>query len=298
MTPTTATPPADGVRALFVHAHPDDEAITTGGTIAALVAAGADVRVVTCTLGEQGEVLGEEFAGLVADRADQLGGYRIGELSGALRALGVDRTRFLGGAGRWRDSGMAGTPSADHPRAFVQSGREAVDEVVAVLDDFRPHLVVTYDPRGGYGHPDHIRAHEVVHAAIEDAAHRPERVAWTVTARSETTRTHPAPPAHLRHPESGELPSVPDSRLTHRVPLDDADYAAKLAALTGHATQLELVPGPEGEPWFLALTNGVLQSVPQVEWYIARDRAEDDGPYVTCPAGSAHLLDGLGGERP
>lgn len=201
MTPTTATPPADGVRALFVHAHPDDEAITTGGTIAALVAAGADVRVVTCTLGEEGEVLGEEFAGLVADRADQLGGYRIGELAGALRALGVDRTRFLGGAGRWRDSGMAGTPSADHPRAFVQSGREAVDEVVAVLDDFRPHLVVTYDPRGGYGHPDHIRAHEVVHAAIEDAAHRPERVAWTVTARSETTRTHPAPPAHLRHPE-------------------------------------------------------------------------------------------------
>ena len=75
--------------------------------------------------------------------------------------------RFLGGAGRWRDSGMAGTPSADHPRAFVQSGREAVDEVVAVLDDFRPHLVVTYDPRGGYGHPDHIRAHEVVHAAID-----------------------------------------------------------------------------------------------------------------------------------
>ncbi|UVE95794.1 N-acetyl-1-D-myo-inositol-2-amino-2-deoxy-alpha-D-glucopyranoside deacetylase [Dietzia sp. B32] len=297
MTPSTATPSATGLRALFVHAHPDDEAITTGGTIAALVAAGADVRVVTCTLGEEGEVLGGELAGLVADRADQLGGYRIGELAGALRALGVGRARFLGGAGRWRDSGMAGTPSADHPRAFVGSGREAVDELVTVLDDFRPHLVVTYDPKGGYGHPDHIRAHEAVHAAIEEATHRPDRVAWTVTARSEVSRTHPDPPPHLRHSEDDELPSVADSRLTHRVPLDDADYAAKLESLTAHATQLELVPGPEGEPWFLALTNGVLQSVPQVEWYIARDRAESDGPYVKCQPGSAHLLDGLGEAR-
>ncbi|KAA0919399.1 N-acetyl-1-D-myo-inositol-2-amino-2-deoxy-alpha-D-glucopyranoside deacetylase [Dietzia sp. ANT_WB102] len=297
MTPTIATPSAEGVRALFVHAHPDDEAITTGGTIAALVAAGADVRVITCTLGEEGEVLGEELAGLAAGRADQLGGYRIGELSAALRALGVNYTRFLGGAGRWRDSGMAGTPSADHPRAFVRSGTEAVDELVSVLDDFRPHLVVTYDPRGGYGHPDHIRAHEVVHAAIEKSTHRPDRVAWTVTARSDIGRIHPAPPEHLRHPKDDELPSIPDSRLTHRVPLDDANYAAKLEALTGHATQLELVPGPEGEPWFLALTNGVLQCVPQVEWYIAHDRAADDGPYVKCPPGSAHLFDGVGGER-
>ena len=189
---------------------------------------------------------------------------------------------------------MAGTPSADHPRAFVRSGREAVDELVAVLDDFAPHLVVTYDPRGGYGHPDHIRAHEVVHSAIEEAAHRPGRVAWTVTARSEISRIHPAPPSHLRHPDADELPSVPDSRLTHRVPLDDANYAAKLEALTGHATQLELVPGAEGEPWFLALTNGVLQPVAQVEWYVALDRAEGDGPYVRCRPGSAHLLDGLG----
>ena len=289
----TATPSADGVRALFVHAHPDDEAITTGGSIAALVAAGAQVCVLTCTLGEEGEVLGEDYAGLVADRADQLGGYRISELAVALRALGVDRPRFLGGAGRWRDSGMAGTPSADHPRAFVSSGQEAVAEMVAVLEEWRPHLVVTYDPRGGYGHPDHIRAHEVVHAALEESDHRPRRIAWTVTARSDVSRRHPAPPAHLRHAEEDELPSVPDSRLTHRVPLDDATYAAKLEALTGHATQLELVPGDEGDPWFLALTNGVLQPVPQVEWYMARELADPDGPYVKCPPGAAHLLDGL-----
>ena len=296
MTDLTAPPPGTGTRALFVHAHPDDEAITTGGSIAALVAAGVDVRVVTCTLGEEGEVLGEDFAGLVADRADQLGGYRIGELAVGLRALGVDRPRFLGGAGRWRDSGMAGAASARHPRAFVGSGREAVEEMASLLEDWRPHLLVTYDPRGGYGHPDHIRVHEVVRAALDEAGHRPRRMAWTVTARSDVSRRHPAPPGHLRHAGESELPSVPDSRLTHRVPLDDATYAAKLEALTGHATQLELVPGTDDDPWFLALTNGVLQPVSEVEWYIAHDLVDPDGPYVKCPPGTAHLLDGLVGE--
>ena len=293
MTTRTTTPPADGLRALFVHAHPDDETITTGGTIAALVSAGADVRVVTCTLGEEGEVLGEQYAGLVADRADQLGGFRISELANALRALGVDRPRFLGGAGRWRDSGMAGTASVDHPRAFVRSGQNAVDHLVAVLDEWRPQLVVTYDPDGGYGHPDHIRAHDIVHAAVEESGHPPARLAWTVTARSEVSHTHPDPPAHLRHAAEDELPSIPDSRLTHRVPLDDRDYAAKLEALTGHATQLELVRGADGEPWFLALTNAVLQPVPQTEWYICHDRAEREGSYVKCPPGSRHLFEGL-----
>lgn len=287
------TPPATGVRALFVHAHPDDESITTGGTIAAFAGAGAEVRVITCTLGEEGEVLEETYAGLVADRADQLGGYRIAELTGALRALGVDRTEFLGGAGTWRDSGMANTPSAAHPRAFVGSGDDAVRAMMSVLDEWRPDVVVTYDPRGGYGHPDHIQAHKVVHAALEEADHRPRRIAWTVTARSVVTERHPAPPAHLRHPETDELPSVPDSRLTHRVPLDSAAYAAKLEALTCHATQLELVPGAEGEPWFLALTNGVLQQVPLDEWYICQDRAGEDGPYVSSRPGVTHLLDGL-----
>jgi len=297
MTQEAAAPDATGIRAMFVHAHPDDESITTGGSLAVLTAAGADVRVVTCTLGEEGEVLGDELAGLVADDADQLGGYRIRELTDALRALGIDRPRFLGGAGRWRDSGMAGTPAAENPRAFVRSGRAAVDELVGILDEFRPHLVVTYDPHGGYGHPDHIRAHEIVGAAVHESSHPPARLAWTVTARSELDRSHPAPPEHLRNAHRDELPSVADSRLTHRVPLDSAEYAAKLEALTAHATQLELVRGSEDEPWFLALTNGVLQPVAQVEWYVAHDLDLADGDYVRCAPGTAHLLDGIG-ERP
>lgn len=297
MTGIRRTPPKNGLRALFVHAHPDDESITTGGTIAALAGAGAEVRVITCTLGEEGEVLGETYAGLVAERADQLGGYRIGELTAALRALGVVQPEFLGGAGTWRDSGMVGTPSADHPRAFVRSGEDAIRAMVSLLDGWRPDVVVTYDPRGGYGHPDHIRAHEVVHSALEESDHRPRRIAWTVTAQSVVTERHPRPPAHLRHPEADELPSVPDSRLTHRVAMDSAEYAAKLEALTCHATQLELVPGEEGEPWFLALTNGVLQPVPQDEWYICQDRSGESGPYVAAKPGVAHLLEGLSAAR-
>lgn len=96
-------------RLLFVHAHPDDESLSNGATIAHYTSRGAQVHVVTCTLGEEGEVIGDRWAQLTADHADQLGGYRIGELTAALRALGVSAPIYLGGAGRWRDSGMAGT---------------------------------------------------------------------------------------------------------------------------------------------------------------------------------------------
>ena len=96
-------------RLLFVHAHPDDETITNGATIAHYVARGAQVQVVTCTLGEEGEVIGDQWAQLAVDHADQLGGYRIGELTAALRALGINGPIYLGGPGRWRDSGMVGT---------------------------------------------------------------------------------------------------------------------------------------------------------------------------------------------
>jgi len=193
---------------------------------------------------------------------------------------------------------MAGTPSAEHPRAFVRSGEDAVAELVTVLDDFRPHLVVTYDPDGGYGHPDHIRAHEAVHAALEEADHRPRRVAWTVTDRSDLAARHPDPPAHLRHPEEGELPSFPDSRHTHRVRLDAAAFSSKVQALGEHATQLELACTADERVAFFALTNGVLQPVVDVEWYVAHDLRADGARYVRCPAGVAHLLDGLAGDEP
>ena len=139
----------------------NDEAITTGGTLFDLARRGADVLVVTCTLGEEGEVIGAPFAHLTNDHADQLGGFRIAELTRALAALGV-RGTFLGGAGRFRDSGMAGSPAHEHSRAFVNSGDAAVDLLAEILGDIRPHLVITYGPDG-----ERDRADAVAHSMEE-----------------------------------------------------------------------------------------------------------------------------------
>lgn len=159
-------------RLLFVHAHPDDESLATGVAIAHHVAAGDEVHVLTCTLGEQGEVIPPELAHLDADHEDTLGEFRRDELRGAMTAIGA-RSQVLGEdpavgrLSRWRDSGMAGTPAAADPRCWVRSDdAEAVAAVRAVVDEVAPDLVVTYDADGGYAHPDHIRTHEVTRAAV------------------------------------------------------------------------------------------------------------------------------------
>src|SRR3954467_5996626 len=108
-------------RLLLVHAHPDDETIGTGATMAKYAAEGAEVCLVTCTLGEEGEIIPPELRYLAADKEDRLGEYRIHELAAACAALGVRDHRFLGGPGRWRDSGMHGAPTNDDPRAFWQA---------------------------------------------------------------------------------------------------------------------------------------------------------------------------------
>src|SRR4051812_38408192 len=122
--------------------------------MARYVAEGAPVTLLTCTLGEEGEILVPELAQLAADQADQLGGYRIWELRAAMAALGVTDIRFLGGPGRYRDSGMMGTPANEHPRAFWNADLdEAVAHAVAVVREVRPQVVVTYDGNGGDGPP-------------------------------------------------------------------------------------------------------------------------------------------------
>ncbi|WP_431967502.1 N-acetyl-1-D-myo-inositol-2-amino-2-deoxy-alpha-D-glucopyranoside deacetylase [Nocardia sp. bgisy134] len=286
---------------VLVHAHPDDESITTGGTIAHYRRRGVPVTVVTCTLGEEGEVIGEQWAQLTADGADQLGGYRIVELTRALAALDAAPPRFLGGAGRWRDSGMAGTPSAEHPRAFVRSGPEAVEALVEILLELRPRVVIGYDPRGGYGHPDHIRAHEVATAAVHEAAERGWDVPkfyWTVTdadmlrlhtealARRTVEGLPGALPKGWRLPAAGELASVPSQTVTTTVEVSDA-LAAKRAALRAHATQVTVAPSGRE----FALSNDIAQPVLPEEHYVLVRGAR--GP--VGPDGREHdLFAGIG----
>ena len=153
---------------LVVHAHPDDESIETGATMARYAAAGVPVTLVTCTLGELGEIIPADLAYLGAERGDLLGKYRIGELDAACAALGVQDHRFLGGPGRWRDSGMMGLPSNDDPGCFWQADLdEAALDLVAIIREVRPRVMVSYDDRGFYGHPDHIQAHRVAWRAFQ-----------------------------------------------------------------------------------------------------------------------------------
>ncbi|MFH7599253.1 N-acetyl-1-D-myo-inositol-2-amino-2-deoxy-alpha-D-glucopyranoside deacetylase [Streptomyces racemochromogenes] len=270
-------------RLLLVHAHPDDESINNGVTMAKYAAEGAHVALVTCTLGEEGEVIPPELAHLAPDRDDTLGPFRVGELAAAMKELGVTDHRFLGGAGRFRDSGMMGAPQNARPGAFWSAGvDEAADHLVAVIRELRPQVLVTYDPDGGYGHPDHIQAHRVAMRGAElaaDPAHRPELGAAHAIAKVYWNRVplSVVEEGFARLRELGaELPFpglatpadvpgvVADARITAEI--GDAEgerrlAEAKAAAMRAHATQIA-VDGP-----FFALSNDLAQPLFAREYY-------------------------------
>jgi N-acetyl-1-D-myo-inositol-2-amino-2-deoxy-alpha-D-glucopyranoside deacetylase len=278
-------------RLLLVHAHPDDETIGTGATMAKYAAQHALVTLVTCTLGEEGEVLVPELEHLAADREDGLGQHRIGELAAACEALGVRDHRFLGGPGRWRDSGMMDTPANARPDTFWQAPfDEAVRELVAVVREIRPQVVITYDDNGGYGHPDHIQAHRVATAAF-DAAGDPSYGPGVGEPWQASKLYHTAFPKSVLQAgidqlkASGEtnffgadsaedLPiGTPDDQVTTEV--DARDWLeAKTAAMRAHKTQIE-VDGP-----FFALSNNIGQRAFGVEYFVlARgERGPGAGP--------------------
>src|SRR5580693_2869134 len=274
-------------RLLFVHAHPDDESITNGVTIAHYVGRGAQVQVVTCTLGEEGEVIGDQWAQLAVDHADQLGGYRIGELTAALHALGVSGPTYLGGPGRWRDSGMVGAEARSRQRFADADHHEAVGALVAVIRELRPHVVVTYDPNGGYGHPDHIQTHVVTTAAVaaagtDDYPGTPwsvPKLYWTVIARSAfTAGWEVLGPDDLRSewvipPPDGDVGGLgySDDEIGAVIEAPDA-LSAKTAALAAHATQV--IVGPTGRA--CALSNNLALPIVAQEHYILAAGAAGD----------------------
>jgi N-acetyl-1-D-myo-inositol-2-amino-2-deoxy-alpha-D-glucopyranoside deacetylase len=238
--------------------------------MARYAARGDHVTLVTCTLGEQGEVIPAELVHLQADQGDDLGPHRARELSAAMRELGVSDHRLLAG-GRWRDSGMAwvqpGIAGAGaweaHPDALVRAPlAEAAAALSAVLREVRPQVVVTYDPQGGYGHPDHIKAHEITSAAIDlvaaDGAGSAPTLYWIRVPRTWAERERAsllagATPASMTGPVDGEgYPPAVVEDLDVTVVVDGSAYLArKRAALQAHATQVRV----EGDAY--ALSNGV-----------------------------------------
>ncbi|MFD5270129.1 N-acetyl-1-D-myo-inositol-2-amino-2-deoxy-alpha-D-glucopyranoside deacetylase [Streptomyces sp. NPDC058335] len=257
-------------RLLLVHAHPDDESINNGATMARYAAEGVQVALVTCTLGERGEVIPPQLRHLTGAH---LGEWRLRELTAAMGELGVRDFRMLGGTGRYADSGMMGLPDNDEPACFWQADVDAAaGALVEVILALRPQVLVTYDDHGGYGHPDHIQAHRVATRAVELAAEAGwsvPKVYWNRVPRSVAEAAF----ARLRE----ELPGLPfaksagiedvpgvvdDESVTTEI--DGGAYAAaKAAAMRAHATQIEVAPGER----HFALSNELAQPLFTTEYY-------------------------------
>ena len=300
---------------LLVHAHPDDESIATGGTMAHLVRAGARVVLLTATRGEGGEVIGEELAGLEGDRAG-LAAHREQELAAALQALGVTEHAYLGQsapeaaagfpARRFEDSGMvwgedghAHAPATMPPDAFCAADPDDVAaRVSAVIEAVDPHLVLTYAADGGYGHPDHRRCHEATVSALRRGG----------PARSDRTRllTIVNPPAAVARTFdatapgfdlTGFLPAEAPSTIADEVPVAVAQdvedvLGQKAMAMAAHATQVTVA----GD--FFALSNRIGQRIGTVEHFALADFAKSaDAPVRALPDGTVDEIALLAPDR-
>ncbi|CAB4335974.1 MAG: N-acetyl-1-D-myo-inositol-2-amino-2-deoxy-alpha-D-glucopyranoside deacetylase [Actinobacteria bacterium] len=253
----------EGYRILLVHAHPDDETINNGATMALYAALGAKVTLVTCTRGEEGEVLVPGLSHLASSHNDQLGKHREIELANAMKALGINDFRFLG---NYRDSGMMDTPPNNRPDVFWQADLDtAAGQLVEIIEEIQPHILITYDEIGGYGHPDHIQAHRVAMRASELSTWQIQKIYWNTMPKSVLAEGM----AKMKEIGSDffgaesvdDLPFAKDDALVSTLIDGNAYVEAKMAAMKAHETQISL-DGP-----FFALSNNLGLQVWGHEYY-------------------------------
>lgn len=263
---------------MLVHAHPDDEVIGSGITMAKYAAEGAQVTLVTCTLGDEGEILLPHLAHLAADKDDKLAEHRLIELRDAMDAVGVKDWRILGGPGAFRDSGMMGTEPNNRPDSFWQADLlEATTHLVKIIREVKPQVLVTYDDFGGYGHPDHIKAHRVAMYAVSLAqaptfkpelgqSWRVEKVYWTAFPKSIMMAAAEMMKAAGDESEfAAQDPDdmnfvCPDEWVT--TVIDAPEYLEnKFNAMKAHATQINTEEG------FFALSNNLGSQVMGAEYF-------------------------------
>lgn len=230
---------------LLVHAHPDDESIFTGATMAKYAAERAQVTLVTCTMGELGV---NPRTRSVAASGSQLAKVRARELETACATLGVTDHRFLGSPGEWRDSGPAGAPSNVDPRSFCAADMDkAANDLIEVIREVRPQVIVTYDANGFYGHPDHIQAHRVAWHAYQLACN-PLLTKFYATTMPRSILAGAmmplaGPAAQKRSRLEGALRlGAADEEVTTEINAT-AYLNVKMAALKAHTTQIS-VAGP------------------------------------------------------
>lgn len=155
---------AERLTIMCVHAHPDDEVFGTGGALARYADEGAHTVLITCTRGEEGEIVDPSMN--IDEVKPRLGEVRTEELRCAVRALGIETHEYLG----YRDSGMAGTESNHNPASFHMADmHEATERLVRLVRRYRPRVLTSYDENGSYGHPDHIKAHQITVRAFDAA---------------------------------------------------------------------------------------------------------------------------------
>ena len=268
-------------RLLLVHAHPDDETINNGVTMAKYAAEGIHVTLVTCTRGEEGEVLVESLLNLASSKDDKLGEHREIELKDAMHELGVKDFRFLGSPNKkWRDSGMMGTPQNDRKDVFWQANLdEAANELVKIVLEIKPQVLITYDEFGGYGHPDHIKAHQVAMRASQIAGEQGwqiSKIYWNTMPRSVIQmgidKMKEVGSEFFGAENADDLPFAKPDELVTSVVKAPEYVPQKLAAMKAHATQIS-VDGP-----FFALSNNLGLSVWGDEYYtLAKGQAA--GPF-------------------
>ncbi|MEL7208836.1 MAG: PIG-L family deacetylase [Actinomycetota bacterium] len=244
------------------HAHPDDEAIATAGTMAAAAAAGHRVVLVCATRGEHGEVVDG-----VLDDGEQLGIRRTSETHEAAAHLGADRVDFLG----YLDSGMMGEPENDHPGSFWQADvEEAAHRLAAILRHEEADVLTAYDDHGGYGHPDHIQVHRVGVRAAElagtprvfEATMNRTRIIEGITAQIEAGLIDPDEwdGPDPTDPERSDFGS-PEEIITHGIDVT-GHLDAKRAAMAAHASQIG------DDHFFLAMDDETFATAMGTEWFI------------------------------
>ena len=266
-----------------MHAHPDDETINNGATMAKYVADGIHVTLVTCTRGEEGEVLVPELTHLASNQTDQLGNERIKELRNAMQKLGVSDHRFLGEPEiAWRDSGMMGSEQNKRPDVFWNADlNTAAQHLVKIILEIKPQVMITYDEFGGYGHPDHIKAHQVAMKAAEladSAGWSIQKIYWNIMPKSVVQRGMDAMKDQgsefFGAENVDDLPFVKDDSFVSAVIHAPNQVDKKMAAMKAHATQISL-DGP-----FFALSNNLGVQVFADEYYTLV-KGEKGAPFNT-----------------
>jgi LmbE family N-acetylglucosaminyl deacetylase len=245
------------------HAHPDDESIATGGTMARAKADGHRVVLVVATRGE----LGEHDPDILTS-GESITDRRVAEQLEAARLLGVDRVEFLG----YHDSGMDGEPTNDAAGCFARADvEEAANRLAAILRDEDADVLTVYDDHGGYNHPDHVQVHRVgVRAAqladtprVYESTMNRDYIKRLIERRADEIPDAPDAPDAATMDDFGS----PEALITTTV--DVRSFVdAKRAAMAAHASQIP------GDSFFLSMPLDAFREAFGYEWFIRRDKPD------------------------